>query len=96
MIATEIMVATPAIANLIREGKTYQMTSAMQAGRELGMHTMDQHLADLVNSGAVTHQTAVEKVHDLEGFKRLDFRSESDTQTMSGNGIDFGDAFSGR
>jgi len=35
------------------------------------MHTMDQHLAELVNSGDITQEAAVEKVHDLESFKRL-------------------------
>ena len=96
VVASEVMVTTPAIANLIREGKTYQITSAMQAGRDLGMNTMDQNLADLVNTGVVSHQVAVEKVHDVEGFRRLVFRAESDTTTMSATGIDFGDAFSGR
>ena len=74
-VATEVLVTTPAIANLIREGKTYQIRSALQAGRAQGMHTMDQHLADLVNSGAVTHGAALEKVHDGEEFKRLVHRS---------------------
>jgi twitching motility protein PilT len=71
VVATEILVTTPAVANLIREGKAHQIDSAMQAGRGLGMHTMDQHLAELVNTGQITHEAALEKVHDLEGFKRL-------------------------
>jgi twitching motility protein PilT len=75
VVATEVMVATPAIANLIREGKTYQIPSAMQAGRGLGMQTMDQHLADLVNSGDVTYEAAIDKVHDHEGFKQLVHRA---------------------
>ncbi len=50
-VATEVLRTTPAIANLIREGKTYQVRSALQAGRAHGMHTMDQHLAELVNAG---------------------------------------------
>jgi len=70
-VATEVLVTTPAIANLIREGKTYQVRSALQAGRGQGMHTMDQHLADLVNRGEVTYGAAIEKVHDQEDFKRL-------------------------
>jgi twitching motility protein PilT len=74
-VATEVMVANPAIANLIREGKTYQVRSALQAGRAQGMHTMDQHLAELVNQGVVTHGAALEKVHDPEDFKRLVHRS---------------------
>ena len=77
IVATEIMVTTPAVANLIREGKTYQIPTAMQAGRNLGMHTMDQHLADMVNSGVITHAAALEKVHDVEGFKTLVHRTES-------------------
>ena len=71
VIATEIMMTTGAIANLIREGKTYQITSALQAGRESGMHTMDQHLADLVNSGVATYEAAMAKMQDAENFNRL-------------------------
>ena len=52
VVATEVLVATPAIRNLIREGKTHQIYSAMQAGAKHGMHTMDQHLADLVQARA--------------------------------------------
>jgi twitching motility protein PilT len=70
-VATEVLIATPAVANLIREGKTYQFPSAMQSGRELGMHTMDQHLAELVTAGEITQEAALEKVHDVESFKRL-------------------------
>ncbi len=75
IIATEIMMTTGAIANLIREGKTYQITSALQAGRESGMHTMDQHLADLVNSHMVTHEAATQKMQDAENFNRLVHRT---------------------
>jgi len=65
------MVMTPAIGNLIREGKIYQIPSTMQAGKSLGMHTMDQHLASLANAGAISDQAAMEKAHDGEGMKRL-------------------------
>lgn len=78
IIATEIMMTTGAIANLIREGKTYQITSALQAGRDQGMHTMDQHLADLVNSHMVTHEAAQAKMQDPENFNRLVHRSAPD------------------
>jgi twitching motility protein PilT len=70
-VATEVLVTTTAIANLIREGKTYQIASAMQAGRGSGMHTMDQHLAELVNAGIVAYGAALEKSHDHETFERL-------------------------
>ncbi|MGQ7349743.1 type IV pilus twitching motility protein PilT [Quadrisphaera oryzae] len=70
-VATEVMMATPAIRNLIREGKTHQIYSAMQAGAAHGMHTMDQHLADLVRRGRVTRGEAAEKAHSPEDFARL-------------------------
>ena len=70
-VATEVLVATPAIRNLIREGKTHQIYSTMQAGAKHGMHTMDQHLADLVQKGRITYEVALEKCHHLEDFNRL-------------------------
>ena len=54
VVATEVLVATPAIRNLIREGKTHQIYSAMQAGAQHGMHTLDQHLAELVRNRRIT------------------------------------------
>ncbi|WP_343061813.1 type IV pilus twitching motility protein PilT [Conyzicola lurida] len=99
-VATEVLITTPAVANLIREGKTYQIHSAMQAGREMGMHTMDQHLADLVNARQITHQAAHEKAHDLEDLKQLISRSEvgGGGQDFSGqaSGINFDDSFSNK
>jgi twitching motility protein PilT len=77
VVAAEVMMMTPAVSNLIREGNTYQIGSAMQAGRAQGMQTMDQHLADLVNRGVVSHRAALEKVHDPETFSRLVTRQES-------------------
>jgi twitching motility protein PilT len=70
-VATEVLVATPAIRNLIREGKTHQIYSAMQAGAKHGMHTMDQHLADLVMKGRITYEMGLEKCHHVEDFNRL-------------------------
>ena len=92
-VATEVLVATPAISNLIREGKTHQVRSMMQAGRGLGMHTMDQHLADLVNAGEILREAAEEKVHDQETFDRLVHRTASPGGPAGGI-IDFGDSFS--
>ena len=71
VVACEVMVATAAIRNLIREGKTHQIYSAMQAGSKYGMQTMDQHLADLVNKGKISHEVGVEKCHHIEDFNRL-------------------------
>ncbi|MFJ4219869.1 type IV pilus twitching motility protein PilT [Curtobacterium luteum] len=99
VVATEIMKTTPAIGNLIREGKTYQITSAMQAGRDAGMHTMDQDLAELVNVGTITRRAAMEKVHDHDGFDRLVQRvespSDSSAAAIAASEIDFGDKYSG-
>jgi twitching motility protein PilT len=69
--ATEVLVATPAVRNLIREGKTHQIYSALQAGAKHGMHTMDQHLADLVKTGKITYDVGMEKCHHVEDFNRL-------------------------
>ena len=71
VVATEVMVATPAIRNLIREGKTHQIYSAMQAGAQHGMHTLDQHLAELVRTGRITYEHGLEKCHHVEDFNRL-------------------------
>jgi len=75
IVATEVLVATPAIRNLIREGKTHQIYSALQAGARHGMHTMDQHLAELLKAGRITYETALEKCHHVEDFNRLAGRS---------------------
>ncbi|MCW2498863.1 MAG: twitching motility protein [Frankiales bacterium] len=75
VVATEVLVATPAIRNLIREGKTHQIYSAMQAGAKFGMATMDQHLAELVKKGKVTYDAALEKCHHVEDFQRLSGRA---------------------
>ncbi|HEU0205697.1 MAG TPA: type IV pilus twitching motility protein PilT [Pseudolysinimonas sp.] len=85
VVATEVLVTTPAISNLVREGKSYQITSAMQAGRELGMHTMDQHLAELVDEGKITRDAAFEKAHDPETLTRLIQRSAPVQQAITFN-----------
>ena len=71
VVATEVLIATPAVRNLIREGKTHQIYSAMQAGAKFGMATMDQHLAELVKKGVVVYDAALEKCHHVEDFNRL-------------------------
>ncbi|WP_318241204.1 type IV pilus twitching motility protein PilT [Cellulomonas avistercoris] len=73
-VATEVLIATPAIRNLIREGKTHQIYSSMQAGAQQGMHTLDQHLADLVKTGRISYEVGLEKCHHIEDFNRLSGR----------------------
>ncbi|MCA1822812.1 MAG: type IV pilus twitching motility protein PilT [Frankia sp.] len=70
-VVVEVLLATPAVRNLIREGKTHQIYSAMQAGGKFGMQTMDQHLADLVKRGRITYEGALERCHHVEDFNRL-------------------------
>jgi len=69
--AVEVMVATPAIRNLIREGKVHQITSAMQAGGRYGMQSMDTALARLVKDRIVDEQVAFERCIDPESFRDL-------------------------
>lgn len=69
--ATEVLFATGAIRNLIREGKTHQIYSSMQAGAQHGMQTMDQNLADLVKARKITFEHGLEKCHHMDDFKRL-------------------------
>jgi twitching motility protein PilT len=57
-IATEVLINTPAVANLIREGHVAQLVTAMQAGSQLGMHTLDQDLKRLVQDGEIAVQVA--------------------------------------
>ena len=83
-VATEVMVATPAIRNLIREGKTHQIYSAMQAGAKQGMHTMDQHLAELVRSGRISYEVGLEKCHHAEDYNRLTGRFSGQSQGQAG------------
>ncbi|HQR81217.1 MAG TPA: type IV pilus twitching motility protein PilT, partial [Actinomycetota bacterium] len=73
--AAEVLVATPAIRNLIREGKTHQIYSAMQAGAQHGMQTLDQSLAELTRSHQITFDEAMENCNNVEDFLRLMGRS---------------------
>ncbi|MBD2310897.1 type IV pilus twitching motility protein PilT [Desertifilum sp. FACHB-1129] len=69
--AQEIMVNTPAIANLIREGKTSQIYSAIQTGAKLGMQTMEMCLARLYNEGKVSYEDAMSKSSRPDELARL-------------------------
>ena len=69
--AFEIMVATDAICNLIRENKVYQINSAIQTGARLGMRTLDGDLAGLVNRGVCSQEDAEAYAADKENFRRF-------------------------
>jgi twitching motility protein PilT len=70
-VACEVLIATPAIRNLIREGKVHQIYSAMQGGGKYGMQTMDQSLAQLVRDSQVGMDVAIERCHNEEDLRRL-------------------------
>jgi twitching motility protein PilT len=70
-IACEVMVATPAIRNLIREGKVHQIYSMLQAGGKYGMVTMDMSLAQLVRGGKISLEMALERCANEEDLRRL-------------------------
>jgi twitching motility protein PilT len=67
--AMEILIATPAIRNLIREAKSYQIPSSVQTGSQYGMQTMDHCLANLLRKGLISQQTAWEYATDKTMFK---------------------------
>ncbi len=69
--AVEVLVATSAVRNLIREGKTHQIYTSIQVGGKYGMQIMDAHLADLVKKRRVTYEAAMERCHKVEEFNRL-------------------------
>jgi twitching motility protein PilT len=62
----EIMVVTPSIQNLIRENKSYRITSDIQTGAKYGMISMDAHLAELYQKGLISYDTMISKAFDLE------------------------------
>ncbi len=71
VVACEVLVPTPAVRNLIREGKTHQIYSALQTSGALGMQTMDAHLAMLARSGRISQGLAEQRASVPEELKRL-------------------------
>jgi twitching motility protein PilT len=70
-VATEILMPTPAVRNLIREGKSHQIYSVLQTGSAHGMQTMDASLAQLVRAGKITRHLAESRAHSVEELRRL-------------------------
>ena len=68
---TEVLVANPAIRNLIREARAHQIPSVIQSSSELGMVTFDQSLANCYFEQLISKQTALDLAHDRAEFKRL-------------------------
>ena len=76
MAAHEILIGSPALAAMIRENKTFQIPSLMQAGQAQGMQTMDMALERHVREKTISPEVALEKAVDKEGFAKLSKQSE--------------------
>ena len=69
--SAEILVATSAIRNIIREGKTHQLDAAIQTGAEQGMQSMDRALVNLIHAGTITYDEAKNYALDIQELDRL-------------------------
>lgn len=69
--AFEIMIATPAIRNLIREGKTHQIASSIQTGMAMGMQSMDGAIAKLYREGKISKEDAISYAVDQESLQKM-------------------------
>jgi twitching motility protein PilT len=83
--AYEILLVSSAIANLIREGKTFQIASLMQTQRAAGNVTMNDSLVDLVKRGLITPEEAYVKSSDKIGLKAV-FERQKITLDMRADG----------
>jgi twitching motility protein PilT len=68
--AIEIMTATPAVRNLIREGKTFQLVSVIETGHQYGMQLMDRKLAELYRGNLVSFEEALSRCNDVESYTK--------------------------
>lgn len=75
VLAAEYLIDTPAVRNMIREGKEHQLYNAMQTSRGAGMQTMDQALAELYGAGKISREVAMEHCIDKVELDRLMQRS---------------------
>lgn len=69
--SAEILIATPAVRNIVREGKSHQLEAVIQTGAEFGMQSMDKTLVNLIHSGTITFDEARNYAVDLEELNRL-------------------------
>jgi twitching motility protein PilT len=69
--AAEIMIATPAVRNIIREGKTHQLEAVIQTGAEHGMQSMDKTLVGMIHAGTITYDDARNVAVDIDELDRL-------------------------
>lgn len=69
--ATEVLVVTPAVRNIIREGKTHQLDAVIQTGAEFGMQSMDKTLVNMIHAGTISYEDAKQFAVDIEELDRL-------------------------
>ncbi len=69
--AAEVLIGTPAVRNIIREGKTHQLDAVIQTGAEFGMQSMDKTLVTLIHNGTVTYEEARNVAVDIDELDRL-------------------------
>jgi twitching motility protein PilT len=69
--SAEILIATPAVRNIIREGKSHQLDAVIQTGAEFGMQSMDKTLVNLIHSGTISYDEARNFAVDLDELDRL-------------------------
>jgi twitching motility protein PilT len=74
--AIEVMIANPAIRNLIREAKAHQMTTIIQTSSAQGMQTMDQALRDLYARGLISYEEAINRAQSVDELKKMMFSKE--------------------
>jgi len=84
--ALEVLVPTAAVRNLIREGKTHQIRSAIQTGARYGMQTLETSLVELVRTGKIAQSVAESRANDVSDFRRL-LEREIDPRTTQKGGI---------
>jgi twitching motility protein PilT len=70
-VAAEVLVATPAVRNIIREGKTHQLDAVIQTGAEYGMQSMDKTLVSMIHAGTISYDEARNFAVDVEELDRL-------------------------
>ena len=71
MAAAEVLIATPAVRNIVREGKAHQLDAVIQTGGDIGMQSMDRTLVGMVQNGSVTYDEARNYAVDLSELERM-------------------------
>ena len=77
------MISTPSIQALIRDGKTFRITSDIQTGAKYGMNTLDSHLIQLYNQGKISYGDLITKCRDAEGVvQKIHDQLKADRNSM--------------